>query len=91
MPLPKLRSHFAEGVYFLNVNFYMSSCIDPSAARSITIVIAQTLFSQKGQTIVKNHTSQGKREIPSPVKASDRSPPTPSFYLSLIGICLFFK
>ena len=49
------------GVYFLNINFYMSCCIDQSATGCFSYHTNSTLFCQKvlrGQTIVKNHISQ---------------------------------
>ena len=52
------------GAYFLNINFYMSCRMDPSAAGSISCRTNSTLFGQKvikGQMIVKNHLSQGNR------------------------------
>ena len=76
------------GLYFLKSNFYMSCLIDPSATGSISYHTNSTLFCQKvlkDQKIVKE-----TREVPSPMKASNRSQPTTSFYLFVDGACLFF-
>ena len=66
----------------------MSCLIDPSATGSISYHTNSTLFCQK---VVKDQkTVKETREVPSPMKASNRSQPTTSFYLFVDGACLFF-
>ena len=84
----KIMKSLCLGLYFLNRNFYMSCLIDPSATGSISYHTNSTLFCQK---VVKDQkTVKETREVPSPMKASNRSQPTTSFYLFVDGACLFF-
>ena len=72
----------------------MSRHIDPSAAGSISYPTNSTLLCQKvlkGQTIGKNHTSQGNSSGPKFIKASNRIQPTTSFYLPVDGACLLTR
>ena len=60
----KIRKPFCLGVYFLNINLYMSCCIDPNVAGSISYCTDSALVCQKvtkGWTTVKNHISQGNK------------------------------
>ena len=72
----------------------MSHHIVPSAAGNIRYPTNSTLFCQKvlkGQTIGKNHTSQGNSSGPKSTKASNRIHPTTSFYLPVDGACLLTR
>ena len=63
-------------------------------SESLSYPTNSTLLCQKvlkGQTIGKNHTSQGNSSGPKFIKASNRIQPTTSFYLPVDGACLLTR
>ena len=45
--LAKIMKPLCLGIYFLNINFYMSCCIDPSATGSVNYCTNSALFCRK--------------------------------------------